>query len=109
MGKIEHVLKNHTMSRMQDTVDSMMAKGLKTNAENLIASKGFFNIGWSESKVASATEKAYSEAIAKGIPGKGSFNYTTTVFGEKITVNFNDGVFSSAWGYNKLTLADFGY
>ncbi len=45
-GKAEHVLKNHTIGRMQNTVDAMMNKGLSENAENLVGSKGFFNTSW---------------------------------------------------------------
>ena len=106
-SKVEHVLKNHTAGRMQNTVDAMMEKGLRDTAENLVDSKGFFNTSWSEQTVIDATNQAYKEAL-KEIPG-GAYDYTTTVFGENITLNFQDGVFKSAWGDYKLNINDFGY
>lgn len=43
-----------------------------------------------------ATTKAYNEAISKGVPGSGSFDLTTSVFGENVTLNFQYGVFKLA-------------
>jgi len=107
--KLEHVLKNHTAGRVQQTVAAMMKKGLTKSAEELVSSKNFFNTSWSEQKVMDATTKAYNEAIAKGIPSSGSYDYVTSVFGEKVILNFQDSIFKTAWGDYTLDLSDFGY
>ncbi|GKX31172.1 hypothetical protein SH1V18_36520 [Vallitalea longa] len=108
-SKAEHVLKNHTAGRMQNTVDAMMEKGLVENAENLVKSKGFFNTSWTEQQVINATNQAYNQALKNGVPNTGNFDFTTSVFGENVTLNFQDGIFKSAWGDYILNLSDFGY
>ena len=84
-SKVEHVLKNHTAGRMQNTVDVMMEKGLVENAEKLVNSKGFFNTSWTEQQVIDATSQAYNQALINGVPNTGSFDFTTSVFGENVT------------------------
>lgn len=105
-GKIEHVLKNHTYGRMKDTVNKMMEKGLIDSATKLLNDKSFFNPGWSEQKVATASNKVYNKAVSQGITNG---SYTAKVYGENVTVYIENGVFRTAYGNYKLTLSDFGF
>ena len=105
-NKIEYVLKNHTFGRMKETIDKLMEKGLIKTAQNLLIDKSFFNPEWTEEKVAEVVNYVYNQAIAEGIT-KGE--YTSIIYGEKITVCFQDGRFHTAYGEYKFSLSDFGY
>ncbi len=105
-GKIEHVLTDHTYSRMSNTINKMMEKGLNGPAEKLLNKKSFFNPSWSEEKVIDAANQAYNKVLSKGFTNG---EHTVKVFGENITVYLEDGVFRSAYGDFKLTLSDFGF
>jgi hypothetical protein len=105
-GKIEHVLKDHTYGRIEDTINKMMQKGLRDSAEQLLKKKSFFNSSWSEEKVIDATNQAYNKVLSQGFTNG---EHTVEVFGENITVYLEDGVFHSAYGDFKLTLSDFGF
>ncbi|TYQ14543.1 UNVERIFIED_CONTAM: RHS repeat-associated protein [Acetivibrio alkalicellulosi] len=105
-GKIEHVLKDHTSGRMENTINKMMEKGLTDQAKKLLDKKSFFNPSWSEQKVIDATNQAYNKALSQGITHG---EYTVKVFGENITVYMENGVFRSAYGNFKLTLSNFGF
>ncbi|MDS0526633.1 SH3 domain-containing protein [Clostridium sp. SHJSY1] len=106
IGKIEHVLKDHTFGRMNATIGKMMEKGLKESAENLLSQKTFFNPSWSEEKVIDATNQAYKKVLSQGFTNG---EHIVKVFDENITVYLENGVFHSAYGDFKLTLADFGF
>ncbi|WP_307474445.1 hypothetical protein [Paenibacillus harenae] len=74
--------------------------------EKQLSNVSFFNKNLSKEKVTSYVEKAFNEALKKGVTDG---RYTTKINGESITVAIDKGVFQTAWGTYKNRLSDFGY
>jgi RHS repeat-associated protein len=103
-------LSNKDIKHIRKHIPSEFKKQLahlpKDKLEKTLAKNSFFNPNWSNEKVASALNKAYNDAMAKGITN-GHHRYK--VYGETIEIYIKDGQFKTGYGLHKLDASYFGY
>ncbi len=105
-GKTKHVLNRHGFNNVKNQLGFELSKRSRNDVARDLAERSFFNKNWSNSKITEATQMAYNQVLQRGATHG---RHTVTVFGEKITVQLNNGTFQTAWGQHKFKLSDFGF
>ena len=103
---MDHILNKHMPARVQQQIPHLLAKMSRNQVQNYLSNRTFFNINWSEKQVIKAIDTVYNLAIKSGITdGK----FTSTVFGEQVTVCISNYSLQTAYGNIVYTLEQLGF
>ena len=100
-NKFDHINNNHNYNKLIEQIERRLTKGhtIEQIIRDLKFDRTVFNPSLSEDQIRTIVSLAYNETIRNGMLDG---IYTTTIYGEIITIFLEEGILKSAWDiFNK--------
>lgn len=98
---LRHILNRHSISSVVQQVQYLVANGQRAVAETLLASRTFFPVDWTASRIYTNVMMGYADAIRNGVVNG---THTFVIQGQRIVLYLEGGKLQSAWGEARVTL-----
>jgi RHS repeat-associated protein len=106
MNDVHHIINRHSVNSMKNQIPYLLKKMPRSNVEQMLSKRTFFNKTWSNEKIRRASQIAYNKLLKQGkIDGE----YIVRVYGEDLRVFLRNGELDSVTGLHQYTLKDFGF